>query len=53
MRIRRELRKIPLFPYVPIVPVALFAGSIALSIISLVKVRRLSRSLALAMEAPA
>jgi len=39
------MRRIPLFPFIPIVPVALFAGSIALSIISLVKVRRLSRSL--------
>lgn len=38
--------KVPLFPFVPLVPMALFIGSLVTSIRALVRVRRLERRLA-------
>jgi hypothetical protein len=38
----RQLRKVPLFPIIPIVPALLLGGSFVLSILSFIKVRRLS-----------
>ena len=41
----RHITDLPLFPFLPFVPLALFGGLLALSTITLLKVRRLSRHL--------
>jgi hypothetical protein len=48
----KQLRKIPLFPLIPIVPVLVVGGSVVLSILSFIKVRRLSAQLTPAAELP-
>jgi hypothetical protein len=43
---RKSIKKIPFFPFVPLVPAALLVGSLATSIRALVGVRRLEKKLA-------
>jgi hypothetical protein len=43
MNRKLRLRKVPMFPFIPLVPLAFFTGSLVLSILSLARVRRLSR----------
>ena len=49
----KQLRKIPLFPYVPIVPALLLGGSFVLSLLSFIKVRKLSARVSPLAELPA
>jgi hypothetical protein len=46
MRRSRTFRNVPLFPLIPLLPAALFIGSLLTSIRALVRVRRLERQLA-------
>ena len=39
----RHITDLPLFPILPLVPLALFGGLLALSTLTLLKVRRLAR----------
>jgi hypothetical protein len=41
----RHITDLPMFPFLPFVPLALFGGLLALSTITLLKVRRLSRAM--------
>jgi len=43
---RRMMRRVPYFPFIPAVPIALVAGSLFTAIRALVRVRRLERRLA-------
>jgi hypothetical protein len=46
MRTRRyQLRRIPLFPLVPIIPAMMIGGTFVLSILSFARLRRLTHSL--------
>jgi hypothetical protein len=43
---RRFRHRVPFFPFIPLVPIALTVGSLATAIRALVSVRRLERRLA-------
>jgi hypothetical protein len=43
MRARRNIKKVPFFPLIPLVPAALLAGSLATAIRALVRVKNLER----------
>jgi len=43
--ILNNLKKIPLFPVIPLVPAMIVGGMVAMSVMTLAKVRRISRSL--------
>ena len=45
MRYSKKVR-VPLFPFIPLVPMALFVGSFVTAMRALVRVRRLERRLA-------
>jgi hypothetical protein len=40
-----RIRDLPLFPVIPLLPIGLFIGSVAISISALARVRRLERRL--------
>jgi hypothetical protein len=46
MRHIKSIRRVPFFPIIPMVPLALFVGTLATSIRALARVRRLERRLA-------
>jgi len=48
-----RIRNLPLFPLVPIVPAVLIGGTFVLSLLSFVRLRRLSGSLAYRGTVPA
>ena len=43
---RRGIKRIPFFPLIPVVPIALMAGSLATAIRALLRVRRLEQRFA-------
>jgi hypothetical protein len=46
MRARKNLRNVPFFPLIPIVPAALLVGSLATAIRALIRVKNLERRFA-------
>jgi hypothetical protein len=52
-RIRHRMQRIPLFPFIPAVPLALLMGSFVTSLRALARVRRLERQVANATPVPA
>jgi hypothetical protein len=42
---RKSMKRLPLFPFVPLVPIALVVGSLVTAVRALVCVRRLERRL--------